>query len=107
MIRKLAKSLSIAVALSFASVAAPMPAHAVPVSVNINIGVGTNLNLGRGISCAEGARLIRNRGFFDVSQRNCSGRNFTYRASRRGWRYEISVRARDGRVVDDRRLRRI
>jgi hypothetical protein len=74
--------------------------------VNINIGNGTSLDSGRRISCAEGARLIRNRGFSNVTQRNCTGRNFTYRASRRGSRYEISVRASNGRVVDYRRLNR-
>lgn len=88
-----------------APVAVPVPADAI--SVNINIGNGTSLDFGRRISCAEGARLIMNRGFFGVTQRNCRGHYFTYRAARRGRRYEISVRARDGRVVDYRWLGRI
>ena len=102
--RMLARLLGIAaILITLAPVAAPVPAYAV-VSININIGNGTSLDSGRRISCAEGARLIRNRGFSNVTQRDCRGRNFTYRADRRGRRYEISVRARDGRVVDYRRV---
>jgi hypothetical protein len=105
MVRMLQRPLSIAAVLVLAAVAAPMPAQA-RVSVDFNIGAGTNLNFGRGISCSEGARLIRNRGFRDVSRINCRGRDFTYEASRRGSRYRAVVRARDGRVVDYRRLAR-
>ena len=94
-----------AILITLAPVAAPVPAYAV-VSININIGNGTSLDSGRRISCAEGARLIRNRGFSNVTQRDCRGRYFTYRADRRGRRYEISVRARDGRVADYRRVGR-
>ena len=103
MVRLLGRPLSIAAVLIFAAVAAPMPAQS-RVSVNVNIGNGTSLDSGRRISCAEGARLIRNRGFRDVTRTDCRGRNFTYEASRRGRRYQVVVRARDGRVVDYRRL---
>jgi hypothetical protein len=104
--RMLARLLGIAaVLIILAPAVAPVPAHAI--RVNVNIGIGTSLDSGRRISCAEGARLIRNRGFFNVTQRNCRGRNFTYRAARRGRRYEISIRASDGRVVHYRRLGRI
>jgi hypothetical protein len=82
-----------------------VPAQA-SVTVNINIGNGTSLDSGRRITCAQGARLIRNRGFSGVTQRNCSGRTFRYEGSRRGNRYEISVRASDGRVTNYRRLAR-
>ena len=99
MVRMLATSLSIAAALVFADIAAPVPADA-RVSVNVNIGTGSSLNGGRSITCAQGARLIRNRGFNNVSQRSCRGRTFTYDAWRRGRLYSVSVRARDGRIVD-------
>jgi hypothetical protein len=76
-------------------------------SVTIDLRNGTSLNSGRSVTCAQGARIIRDRGFFDVVQGNCSGRYFAYRASRRGWRYHVSVRASDGRVVDYHRVRRL
>ena len=99
MVRMFATSLTIAAALVFADVATPVPAEA-RVSVNVNIGNGTSLNFGRSISCAQGARLIRNRGFSNVIERDCRGRTFTYDAWRRGRLYHVSVRARDGLIVD-------
>src|SRR5436190_20596676 len=96
--------MAVATALFLFPVATPSQAR---VSVNINIGIGSNLNLGRGITCSEGARIIRNRGFRNVVQRDCRGRNFVYRGDRGRSRYEISVRARDGRVLDYRWLRRL
>ena len=99
MVRMLATSLVIAAAVVFGDVATPVPAEA-RVNVNVNIGTGSSLNFGRSISCAQGARIIRNRGFSNVIQRNCRGRTFTYDAWRRGRQYRVSVRARDGLVVD-------
>jgi hypothetical protein len=98
-------SIGIAATLLLTPVGAPSPANAV--TVNINIGNGSSLNFGRGITCSQGANIIRRRGFTNVAQRNCTGRNFVYRADRRRSRYEISVRASDGRVLDYRWLRRI
>jgi len=90
-------------ALSLAEpVALPPPAQA----VTINIHIGSNLNHGRAISCRDGERILRNRGFRDVRRVNCSGRFFVYRAWRGGRRYEIAVNRHNGRVVDVRRLRR-
>jgi hypothetical protein len=80
------------------------PAHAV--TIDINIGTGTNLSSGRRITCREGERLLRNRGFRDVRRIDCRGRYFVYRAWRRNNRFEIALRSRDGRVVDMRRVRR-
>ncbi|MGY5789022.1 hypothetical protein ACXHXM_01810 len=34
---------------------------------------------------------------------NCRGRYYTYRATRNGARYEVSIRQGDGRIVDTRR----
>jgi hypothetical protein len=82
-------------------VALPPPAHAVTIEINI----GTSLNRGRAITCREGERLLRNRGFRDIRRVDCRGRFFVYRARRGSGHFEISLRARDGRVVDLRRIR--
>lgn len=81
-----------------------LPAHAQGVTVEINI--GTNLNNGRSITCREGEGLLRNRGFWDIRRVDCRGRFFIYRARRATGLFEIGLRARDGRVVDLRRIRR-
>jgi hypothetical protein len=80
----------------------PAPADA----VSINISVGTNLSGGRSISCAEGARRVRDRGFRDVRAIDCRGRYFVYRGRRGDRRYEIEVRRSNGRVVDVTRVGR-
>ena len=80
----------------------PAPAYA----VTININIGTSLNHGRAITCREGERLLRNRGFRDIRRVDCGGRFFVYRARRAAGHFEIALRARDGRVVDLRRIRR-
>ena len=85
-----------------APVAVPSPAHA----VTINITIGSNLNNGRAITCRDGERILRRRGFRDIRRVDCRGRFFVYRARRDGRRYEIAVSAHNGRVVDLRRLRR-
>jgi hypothetical protein len=104
MFRAFATSAALAVALSLPLVGSPTPATA---QVNVNINIGSSLNFGRRISCSEGARIIRNRGFRDVRTVDCRGRYFVYRASRSGSRFEIALSARDGRVSDFRRLRRL
>ncbi len=82
--------------------AAPVPAHA----VSVNITVGSNVNRGRAITCSQGQRLLRNRGFRDVRRVDCRGRFFGYRARRGNHRVEVAIDSRNGRVVDVRRLRR-
>jgi hypothetical protein len=80
----------------------------VPVAVNaatVEINVGSILNGGRGITCGQGERMLRFRGYRDIRRVDCAGRFLVYRAWRGAGRYEIAVRARDGRVVDKRRLR--
>jgi hypothetical protein len=91
-----------ALALSIMLAPAVMPAAD---AVTIDIRIGTNLNSGRGITCSQGERLLRLRGFRDVRRIDCRGRFFVYRAWRGGSRFEIAIRSRDGRVVDVRRLR--
>ena len=88
-------------ALLVSPVTMPTPADA----VTVNITIGTNLSGGRAISCAEGARRVRNHGFRDVRRVNCSGRYFVYRAWRGNRQFEIAVRRSNGRVVDVRRRR--
>lgn len=103
MIRSWFLSLGLAFGLLASPVALPPEASA-QTNVNINISVGTNLNRGRGITCSQGERLLRNRGFRDVRRVDCRGRFFVYRAWRGNTRFEIAVRQSDGRVVDMRRI---
>jgi hypothetical protein len=106
MIRTTASMLGVAILLLFTPVGAPVPAHAITIDVNIGFGVGSNLNRGRRISCREGERILRDRGFRDVRRIDCGGRYFVYRGWRRSNFYEVALRSRDGRVQDVRRLRR-
>lgn len=101
-IRRIFASLAIVVGLLLTPAIIPVPADA----VTVNINVGSNLNNGRGITCAQGELLLRNRGFCDIRRIDCRGRYFVYRGWRGGNRFEIAVRQRDGRVVDMRRIRR-
>ncbi len=94
----------LAIILGLLLVPAVMPPAAQAVTININI--GSSLNNGRGITCAQGERILRNRGFRDVRRVNCRGRYFVYRGWRGGSRFEIAVRSSNGRVVDMRRIRR-
>ena len=59
-------------------VALPAPAHAVTIKINI----GTSLNNDRAITCRDGERLLRSRGFRDIRRVDCRGRFFVYRARR-------------------------
>lgn len=83
-------------------VVSPAPAQAVTVDITI----GTSLNHGRAISCRQGERILRNRGFRDIRRIDCRGRFYIYHARRGGNRFEIAISAHNGRVVDVRRLRR-
>ena len=95
---------SLAVALLFLSAPNVLPASASTVTININ--VGSSISNGRGISCRDGERLLRNRGFRDVRRIDCRGRYFVYRGWRSGSRFEVVLRSRDGRVVSRRRISR-
>jgi hypothetical protein len=80
----------------------PAPAQA----VTVNLTIGTSLNNGRAITCRDGVRILRNRGFRDIRRVDCRGRFFVYHARRGGSRFEIAISAHNGRVVDVRRIRR-
>lgn len=79
-----------------ASARAPLPA---------SVSVGTNLSAGRRISCSEGARMLRARGFSNIRMIDCRGTRFVYHADRRGHRLRIEVNARNGRVTHVDRVR--
>ena len=79
----------------------PAPAHA----VTFNITIGTSLNRDRGITCAQGRRLLQERGLRDVRPVDCRGRVFVYHARRGNGRFEVSLNSRTGRVVDFRPIR--
>src|SRR5215475_6718207 len=94
--------LSLAAVLLLTPAGPVAPVHAV--TVDINISTGTNLSSGRRITCREGERLLRDRGFRDVRRIDCRGRYCVYRAWRLNNRFEIALLSRDVRVVDMRRL---
>jgi hypothetical protein len=100
MLRSLFAFLGLILGLA-APVALPTPAHAVTIEINI----GASLNHGRAITCRDGERLLRNRGFRDIRRVDCRGRFFVYRARRATGRFEIALSAHNGRVVDLRRIR--
>ena len=102
MIRRMFASVAVVLGLLLTPAIMPVPANAVTVNINI----GSNLNSGRRISCAQGERLLRYRGFRDIRRIDCRGRYFVYRGWRGGSRFEITVRSSDGRVVNMRRIRR-
>ena len=105
MFRLAAAVFGVATLLLLTPAGPPAPANAVTIDVNIGFGIGSNLNRGRRITCSQGERILRNRGFRDVRRIDCRGRHFVYRGWRHGRRYEVALRASDGRVVDVRRLR--
>lgn len=75
-------------------------------AVTINLNVGSNISSGRSISCVEGRRQLRRRGFRDVRTIDCRGRFFVYHAWRGARRYEIAINRQNGRVLDVRQIRR-
>lgn len=101
MIRRIVASLTIVIGLLLAPAIMPVPADA----VTVNINVGSSLNNGRGITCVQGERILRNRGFRDIRRIDCRGRYFVYRGWRGNRRFEITVRSSNGRVVNMRRIR--
>lgn len=74
-------------------------------AVTVNINIGTSLNNGRAITCRDGERILRSRGFRDIRRVDCRGRFYVYRARFGARRFEIAISSHNGRVVDLRRLR--
>lgn len=52
-----------------------------------------------GVTCREGRRIVASRGFRDVRPVDCGSRTLVYTARQRGEPVEITVSARDGRIV--------
>ncbi len=48
------------------------------------------------ISCGEAKRIVRDRGFRNVSTRECEGRTYTFVAKRNGHRVLVYVNSRTG-----------
>jgi len=56
-----------------------------------------NMHRGR-LSCGEARRMVRNRGFRNVSTIECRGRTYTFEATRRGRDIIVYVNSRTGDV---------
>jgi predicted RNA binding protein YcfA (HicA-like mRNA interferase family) len=87
--------------LAAAMVASPSPAF----SQHPSVAVGTRINNGQRIRCNEGVRLLRARGFRNVRALECRGSHFLYRGDRFRRSFDITVRARDGRITSIRTVR--
>ncbi|KAB2749967.1 hypothetical protein F9K95_16240 [Brucella anthropi] len=74
-------------------------------SQSYSVTVGVRINNGHRIRCSEGVRLARMRGFRNVRALDCRGSHFLYRADRSRRTYDVTVRARDGRVTNVRTVR--
>ncbi|MEO4001705.1 hypothetical protein [Mesorhizobium sp. CAU 1732] len=87
------------------SLAIPLVAPSPAPAATVDIMVGSNLNRGRAITCAQGQRLLQNRGLRNVRRIDCRGRFFIYHARRGTGHFEVALSSRTGRVVDFRRIR--
>ncbi len=74
-------------------------------SQNQSVTIGVRINNGHRVRCSEGARLLRSRGFRNVRALDCRGSHFLYRADRSRRTYDVTVRARDGRITNVRTVR--
>jgi hypothetical protein len=52
------------------------------------------------VGCAEGRRIVRDRGFNRVRTVECQGRTFTYVGRRHGDSFRVFVSSRSGRIVE-------
>jgi hypothetical protein len=89
-------------AISFAT---PMNLQAPAYAAAANLSVGSSLNHGRAITCAQGQRLLQNRGFRNLRRVDCRGRFFIYHGWLGSRRFEVALSSSTGRVVDLRRIR--
>jgi hypothetical protein len=88
-------------AMIFCFISTPMQTAEAKVTINI----GISINKDRKLTCREGQRLLRLYGFRDIVRLDCNGRFYVYRGLGDRGRYEITLRAANGRVVDLRRIR--
>jgi hypothetical protein len=50
------------------------------------------------LSCGEAKSRVRARGFHKIVTRDCSGKSYSFAASKNGMRYTVKVNAHTGRV---------
>lgn len=51
------------------------------------------------VSCGEGRSIVNDSGFYRVRTIECSGRNYTYSAHRRGDVFRVAINSRTGEIV--------
>ena len=56
------------------------------------------------ISCGEGRRILRDRGYYRVRTIECNGGAYTYLGNRRGNTFRVSLSSRSGQIVDRDRI---
>ena len=56
------------------------------------------------ISCAAARNMIRNRGYYNVVARDCSGSSYAFGATRNGYRVVVRVSANTGRITSVARI---
>lgn len=56
-------------------------------------------NANRRVTCNRGIRIVRNNGYRNVRVVECNGPRYTYRASRNGRNFTLSLNARNGRLM--------
>ena len=54
--------------------------------------------VGNRISCGQAGRIVQNKGYRNVSARDCSGNTYVFRATRNGNRFQLIVNSRTGAV---------
>lgn len=58
----------------------------------------------RRLTCRQAQRVLRNQGYSRIRTRDCRGRNYTFEANRGGQRFNIRMRAANGRIYRVRRV---
>ena len=116
------KSLIIATAL-FASVVAFQPVEQAEAKVSIGIGIGIPGVYGPGyygggyapapyyghggyyaprrsyrLSCGQVRRKLRNRGYYRIRAKDCSGSRYTFHAKRGGEWFRLRIKSNNGRI---------
>ena len=54
--------------------------------------------VGNRLSCGQAGRIVMNKGYHNVSARDCSGSTYVFRATRNGNRIQLIVNSRTGAV---------
>ena len=51
------------------------------------------------LSCGQGRRIVKNRGFRQITALDCRGRAYTYKGRKRGRWYTVEIKSSNGRVI--------